>query len=97
MNFEMASESAAAFAFILPPQPTLIALRKYFFMNRQRLFSSDISAHAIPASIAGFHIPVEEERKDDYDPKHFYPELGEVFDKAYQVITKLGYGGSSTV
>jgi len=44
------------------------------------------------------NIALEEERKDDYDPKHFYPvKLGEVFADAYQVITKLGYGGSSTV
>lgn len=41
---------------------------------------------------------IEEERKDDYDPRHFFPvNLGQVFCDTYRVVTKLGYGGSSTV
>jgi len=43
-------------------------------------------------------VPIEEERKATYNAQHFYPvKLGQVFDDTYQVITKLGYGGSSTV
>ena len=41
---------------------------------------------------------IEEECKDDYDPRHFFPvQLGQVFRDTYRVVTKLGYGGSSTV
>ena len=43
-------------------------------------------------------VPIEEERKATYNAQHFYPvKLGQIFDDAYQVIAKLGYGGSSTV
>jgi len=65
--------------------------------NSQRLFSSDVPVPSQP-QLMDAEVPLEEERKDDYNPKHFYPvKLGEVFAEAYQVITKLGYGGSSTV
>ncbi|KZT27275.1 hypothetical protein NEOLEDRAFT_1177043 [Neolentinus lepideus HHB14362 ss-1] len=43
-------------------------------------------------------VPVEEEGALDYNPRHFYLiHLGEVFQDLYEVITKLGYGGNSTV
>jgi hypothetical protein len=43
-------------------------------------------------------IPIEEECKPGYDPKHFYPvKLGDVLNDTYQVIAKIGYGASSTV
>ena len=41
---------------------------------------------------------IEEECKDDYDPQHFFPvHLGQVFRDTYRVVTKVGYGGGSTV
>ncbi|BCR96485.1 uncharacterized protein AKAW2_21425A [Aspergillus luchuensis] len=45
------------------------------------------------------HIPkLEEESLPDYRAERFYPvHLGEVFNSRYQVITKLGFGSSSTV
>ena len=44
------------------------------------------------------HIPIEEERIDHYNAKIFYPvQIGEVFNGAYKVATKLGFGGNSTV
>ena len=43
-------------------------------------------------------ILIEEECKDAYDPRHFFPvQLGQVFHDTYHVVTKVGYGGSSTV
>ena len=43
-------------------------------------------------------VPIEEERKENYNPEHYYPvQLGQVFHDSYQVAVKLGYGGSSTV
>ncbi|GFN16360.1 hypothetical protein AtubIFM55763_010192 [Aspergillus tubingensis] len=45
------------------------------------------------------HIPkLEEESLPDYRAERFYPvHIGEVFNFRYQVITKLGFGSSSTV
>jgi serine/threonine-protein kinase SRPK3 len=43
-------------------------------------------------------IPIEEERRKDYDPRHFYPvKLGEIFHDKYEVVVKVGFGGGSTV
>lgn len=41
---------------------------------------------------------VEEEEIPLYDPHNFYPVyIGEVLASRYQVVSKLGYGTSSTV
>lgn len=41
---------------------------------------------------------IEEERYGNYVAECFYPvHIGEVFQSRYQVITKLGYGATSTV
>ncbi|KAL4879925.1 kinase-like domain-containing protein [Aspergillus karnatakaensis] len=51
---------------------------------------------------AGFPViqtdrPVEEEELPDYRPDRFYPvQLGETFQGRYEVLTKLGFGTSST-
>ncbi|KAE8401792.1 kinase-like domain-containing protein [Aspergillus pseudonomiae] len=43
-------------------------------------------------------LPVEEESIPSYRPEKFYPaHLGEVFNRRYQVVGKLGYGSSATV
>lgn len=43
-------------------------------------------------------ISVEEESIPNYKAQRYYPvRIGEVFNKRYQVIRKLGYGSSSTV
>jgi len=43
-------------------------------------------------------VPIEEERRQDYDPRHFYPvKLGEIFHDKYEVVVKVGFGGGSTV
>lgn len=40
----------------------------------------------------------EEEQLKWYTPGKFYPvRIGEVFDRRYQVVGKLGYGAYSTV
>ena len=42
--------------------------------------------------------PIEEEGMPEYTPENFYPvRLGEVFNKRFQTVTKLGYGSSSTI
>ena len=41
---------------------------------------------------------IEEEKIIGYKAERFYPvHLGEVFKSRYQVVAKLGFGGSSTV
>ncbi|CAK7226331.1 hypothetical protein SBRCBS47491_006193 [Sporothrix bragantina] len=41
---------------------------------------------------------VEEERLPTYDRTNYYPmRIGDIVDGHYQVVAKLGYGGSSTV
>lgn len=41
---------------------------------------------------------VEEEGLPGYSPRRFYPvRLGEVFNDRFQIVTKLGYGTSSTI
>ena len=43
-------------------------------------------------------LPIEEEKKKDYDPKQCYiAKLGEIFHDRYQVVVKVGFGGHSTV
>ncbi|OQD60225.1 hypothetical protein PENPOL_c026G10422 [Penicillium polonicum] len=43
-------------------------------------------------------IPIEEESIPTYRPEKFYPVyIGEVFNRRYQVLGKLGYGSSATV
>ncbi|CAH0023124.1 unnamed protein product, partial [Clonostachys rhizophaga] len=40
----------------------------------------------------------EEEEMPEYKPEHFYPvRLGEVFHDRFQIMTKLGFGSSSTI
>lgn len=42
--------------------------------------------------------PMEEEGLPEYKSEHFYPvRLGEVFNERFQIVTKLGYGSSSTI
>ena len=49
-------------------------------------------SHLLPANIL-----LEEEENPDYDPKRFYPaRVGETIQK-YQLVSKLGWGTSSTV
>ncbi len=41
---------------------------------------------------------IEEELLPHYNARHFFPvEPGKVFNKRYETIVKLGYGGGSTV
>lgn len=43
-------------------------------------------------------IPIEEESIPTYRPEKYYPVyIGEVFNRRYQVLGKLGYGSSATV
>lgn len=43
-------------------------------------------------------IKVEEETLPTFVPEHYYPvAIGEVFQSRYQIVSKLGFGISSTV
>jgi serine/threonine-protein kinase SRPK3 len=43
-------------------------------------------------------VPFEEEAVPDYNPDFFYPvRIGELFNDRYQIVSKLGYGTSSTI
>ena len=62
-------------------------------INPLSLSDTATNAPSLPSDVL-----IEEERREDYDPKEFYPvKLGEVFRGTYQVVAKLGYGGRSTV
>lgn len=42
--------------------------------------------------------PIEEEKYPGYRAEKFYPvQLGGIFQSRYKMITKLGFGGPSTV
>jgi serine/threonine-protein kinase SRPK3 len=42
-------------------------------------------------------VPIGEERKKYYDPRHFYPvKLGEIFHDKYEVVVKVGFGRYSS-
>lgn len=44
------------------------------------------------------NVKVEEEEIPGYEASQFYPvQIGEVFQRRYQAVTKLGYGSSSTI
>lgn len=58
----------------------------------------DLSSAAANAAILPLDLPIEGEKKQNYDPKQFYPvKLGEIFHDRYQVVVKVGFGGHSTV
>ena len=41
---------------------------------------------------------IEEETIPEYKPEYFYPaRIGEVFNDRFQIVSKLGYGSSSTI
>jgi len=41
---------------------------------------------------------IEEEGLPDYKAQRFYPvRMGEIFQSRYQVVSKLGFGSTSTV
>ena len=41
---------------------------------------------------------VEEETLPAYHPKHYYPaQIGELFEDRFQILSKLGFGSSSTI
>ncbi|KIM42711.1 hypothetical protein M413DRAFT_408715 [Hebeloma cylindrosporum] len=56
------------------------------------------SLAAAKATHLPLDIPIEEERKQDYDSRHYYPvRLGEILHDKYQVVVKVGFGAGSTV
>lgn len=51
-----------------------------------------------PAELLPSSELIEDERAPCYNPKHFYSvRLHEIFNDRYQVMTKLGWGTTSTV
>jgi serine/threonine-protein kinase SRPK3 len=68
------------------------------FGKLTRLKPLDLSSAAANAAILPLNLPIEEEKKQNYDPKQFYPvKLGEIFHDRYQIVVKVGFGGHSTV
>ena len=61
-------------------------------MSQPRVFQSSRFDILDPSKI------FEEETLPDYLKERYYPvHIGEVFKSQYQVVTKLGFGSSSTV
>ncbi|GIK01780.1 hypothetical protein Aspvir_005821 [Aspergillus viridinutans] len=61
-------------------------------MSRPRIFPSSGFTILDPS------VKFEEENLPDYLEERYYPvQIGEVFNSRYQVLTKLGFGSSSTV
>lgn len=77
---------------------------RYSLGRKLQLFSTQLSQsepRTFPSH--GFDIIdknqlIEEEEMPEYKPEHFYPvRLGEVFHDRFQIMTKLGFGSSSTI
>jgi hypothetical protein len=61
-------------------------------VSRPRVFPSSAFTILDPS------VKIEEENLPDYLKERYYPvQIGEGFSTRYQVITKLGFGSSSTV
>ena len=57
--------------------------RKFYAKNYDRINSDQLC---------------EEETIPEYDPTHYYPaQLGEIFKERFQILSKLGFGSSSTI
>jgi serine/threonine-protein kinase SRPK3 len=68
------------------------------FRNLTRVKPLGSSLSAANAKHLPLDVPIEEERRKDYDSRHFYPvKLGEIFHDKYEVVVKVGFGGGSTV
>ena len=68
------------------------------FRKLTRVKPLDFSSTMAKAPILPLDVPIEEERAQDYDSRNFYPvQLGEIFNDAYEVVCKVGFGGNSTV
>jgi beta-lactamase class D len=66
-------------------------------MNERR-FSSGFSIMNSGLAFPHTNAAVEEERNPDYDFKAFYPaRAGEDINRKYRLLSKLGWGSSSTV
>jgi serine/threonine-protein kinase SRPK3 len=63
--------------------------------------STSIPYRTIPGLVLSTNMlqdPIEEENLPYYNAKEFNPvQHGEIYNKRYQTIAKLGFGGSSTV
>lgn len=74
-------------------------IRTFVNLRKQSSFSkSSIKTTSHAPKILRSDVPVEEETLPWYDPKCFYPiKPGDVLDRRYKVLVKLGWGSSSTV
>ena len=54
--------------------------------------------HSQPAYILPPDRLIDEELTPGYDPKYYYPaRIGDILHDQYRIITKVGFGCSSTV
>ena len=66
------------------------AVRSIYGPMRPRIF-------ALPPVLSSPPLKLEEENLPGYKAKHYYPVTnGEVLHDRYQIVSKLGYGMSST-
>jgi hypothetical protein len=76
--------------FMLRSRASLSLVLRHFSSRLTPIMNT--TSHSPPANTL-----LEEEGNPDYDPKHFYPaRVGETIQK-YQIVSKLGWGTSSTV
>ena len=74
---------------------------RMFRWVRNLLSRAPSPARSFPSS--GFiTLPVSEKIEEEtfkwYNPTQFYPvRIGQVFESRYQVVSKMGYGSTSTV
>lgn len=77
--------------------PDLRVLTMAFFTNLSMRPARAYSTRAKP-QIYGSDVLIEEETLPRYQAQDYYPvRIKEVMDRKYQVISKLGFGRSSTV
>ncbi|KAE8148265.1 kinase-like protein [Aspergillus avenaceus] len=75
----------------------------FSFVSQRRTIATTHMSQPRRFPSSGFHLldsstTIEEETLPDYLEERYYPvHIGEVFQSQYQVVTKLGFGSSSTV
>ena len=87
------------------PQVAMPLLRAFDRHFRQRNSNLTERAQSDPRKCVGKNPElissdrlIEEETIPGYDATHYYPaQMGEIFKERFQILSKLGFGSSSTI
>lgn len=99
MILQSAAKQCASVVHQNIPKPQVsVPLRWWHCRSTHRIPPSLSNSSSAPSKDEGSPEKVEEENFDYYSPDYFYPvRFGDILNSRYQVVSKLGYGASSTV